>query len=89
MAKTRRRFTTEFKSKVGLDAIRESKTMAEFSQEHNVHPSQIKEWKEQLLSSLPKVFESGSKPEQDLKEAEEKESRLYQKIGHLTLRSTG
>ena len=85
MAKTRRRFTAEFKSKVAFDAIRESKTMAELSQEHNVHPSQIKEWKEQLLSSLPKMFESGSKPEQDPKEAEEKESRLYQKIGQLNV----
>ena len=85
MAKTRRRFTAEFKSKVALEAIRESKTMAELTQEYGVHFTQIKEWKEQLLSALPKVFDSGGKAEQDAKQAEEQEGRLYQKIGQLNV----
>lgn len=85
MAKTRRRFTAEFKSKVALEAIKESKTMAELTQEYGVHSTQIKEWKDQLLSALPKVFDSGGKSEQDAKQAEEKEGRLYQKIGQLNV----
>jgi transposase len=85
MAKTRRRFTAEFKSKVALEAIKESKTMAELIQEYGVHATQIKEWKEQLISGLPKVFDSGGKSEQDTRQAEEKEGRLYQKIGQLNV----
>jgi transposase len=85
MARTRRRFTAEFKSKVALEAIRENKTMAELTQEYGVHATQIKEWKEQMLSALPKVFDGGKTAELDAKQAEENESRLYQKIGQLNV----
>jgi transposase len=85
MAKTRRRFTAEFKSKVALEAIKESKTMAELTQEYGVHSTQIKEWKDELLKGITKVFDSGGKSEENAKQAEEKEGRLYQKIGQLNV----
>lgn len=85
MAKTRRRFTAEFKSKVALEAIKESKTMAELTQEYGVHSTQIKEWKDELLKGIIKVFDSGGKAEENAKQAEEKEGRLYQKIGQLNV----
>ena len=85
MAKTRRRFSAEFKSKVALEALKENKTMAELTQEYGVQSVQIKEWKQHLLESLPKVFESGAKAETNAREAEEKEGKLFQKIGQLNV----
>jgi transposase-like protein len=85
MAKTRQRFSAEFKSKVALEAIKESRTMAELTQEYGVQAGQIKEWKQKLLDSLPGVFDSGSKAETNAKQAEEKQDKLYQKIGQLNV----
>ena len=85
MAKTRKRFSAEFKSKVALEAIKESKTMAELTQEYGVQAGQIKEWKQKLLDSLTGVFDSGSKAETNAKHAEEKQDKLYQKIGQLNV----
>ncbi len=59
------RFTSEFKSKVALEAIKENNTMEKLTQEIGVHSTQIKEWKEELLKGINKVFESGSKSEEN------------------------
>jgi len=85
MAETRKRFSAEFKSKVALEAIKESKTIAELTQEYGVHSSQIKEWKQKLLDSVPAVFDTVSKAESNAKQAEEKQDKLYQKIGQLNV----
>lgn len=85
MAKTRRRFSAEFKSKVALEAMKENKTMAELSQEYGIHASQIKEWKEQALVSLSRAFESGNNIRETDRAQEEKDGRLYQNIGQLNI----
>jgi transposase len=85
MAKTRKRFSAEFKSKVALEAIKEIKTIAELCQEYGIHGGQIKEWKQKLLDSLPSVFDSNNKAKKSSKQAEEKQDKLYQKIGQLNV----
>ena len=49
--RTRRVFNAEFKAKVALAALREDKTLAELCKQFELHPTQITEWKKQLLSS--------------------------------------
>jgi len=41
MARKRRRFTTDFKAKVALEAIKGPKTVAELAGEYEVHTNQI------------------------------------------------
>jgi transposase-like protein len=41
---------------VALDAIRGEKTVAELAKQHDVHPNQIIDWKNQLLAGAPDVF---------------------------------
>ena len=81
MARQRRRFSAEFKSKVALEAVRGQKTLAELAGEYEVHANQITQWKKQLLESLPEVF--GRRREQGAARQEELTSRLYQQIGQL------
>ena len=42
---TRRRFTSEFKARVALDALRGDKTIQEIASKHKVHPNQVSTWK--------------------------------------------
>jgi len=59
--RTRRVFNPEFKAKVALAALREAKTLVELFQQFELDPTQITEWKKQLLSSAAGVFAASSK----------------------------
>jgi transposase len=80
--RARRNHTPAFKAKVALTAIRGEKTLSELAQQFDVHPNQIKQWKDQLLEGAAGVFGGEAKaepaPTVDLKE-------LHAKIGQLTL----
>ena len=54
-------FNAEFNAKVALAALREDKTLVERCQQFERHPTQITEWKKQLLSSAAGVFSAASK----------------------------
>ena len=77
----RRNHSPVFKSKVALAAIKGDKTLSELSQQFDVHPNQIAQWKTQLLERMSVVFERSGQSESppiDIK-------TLHAKIGELTL----
>ena len=76
----RRNHSPVFKSKVALAAVKGHKTISELSQQFDVHPNQITQWKAQLLDRMRVVFERSGKvdPPVDIK-------TLHAKIGELTL----
>lgn len=80
----RRNHSADFKAKVALAAIRGEKTLIELSQQFDVHPNQIKQWKDQLLVGASGVFDGAtakaepSAPAVDMK-------TLHAKIGELAL----
>ena len=80
--RTRRNHSADFKAKVALAAIKGDKTIAQLSDQHGVHVSQITAWKDQLQASAANVFgPSGAPPATppvDIK-------ALHAKIGELTL----
>lgn len=83
MTKSRRRFNAEFKFKVALDAVRETKTIAELASEHGVHPNQIGQWKKQLLEEGSTVF---SRPHAGQQRKEESaQAELFEQIGRLKM----
>lgn len=52
----RKQHEPAFKAKVALAALRNEKKLIELSAQFNVHPSQISEWKRQLVSRAELVF---------------------------------
>ena len=55
----RRSFTSEFKAKVALEALRGDKTIQEIAARHKVHPNQVSSWKAKLLADAAELFEDG------------------------------
>jgi transposase-like protein len=82
-AKKRKVHSSEFKAKVGLEAIRAVKTVNEIGQEYGVHPVQVGQWKKEIQERAVKLFEGkrGPKPVSGPCEPE----RLYSEIGRLKM----
>jgi len=81
MKKSRRRHQPEFKAKVALEAIKGAKSVNELASRYGVHPTQVTQWKKQVLEALPSIFSDGRAKVE--KADEELKARLYQQIGQL------
>ena len=81
---SRRKFTSEFKFKVVLEALSERYTIQELGRKYEIHPTQITNWKTQFLKNGQAVFD---RPVKDSKtELEEKEDRYLKMIGQTFAR---
>lgn len=78
---TRRKFTSSFKTKVVLEALKERKSLFELAQQYELHPNQISKWKQEFLQGVEQVFASGIKNQQT--PAEQEKERLLKTIGQL------
>ena len=78
--RSRRNHSATFKAKVALEAIKGQQTVIEIAERFDVHPTQVTQWKTQLLEGAAEAFGGeGSKAAQpDIKE-------LHAKIGQLAL----
>ena len=54
--RSRRNYTSGFKTKVALAAIHREQTLGELAQQYDVHPNQIKQWRDQLLAGANDIF---------------------------------
>ena len=81
--KKRRKHTSEFKSKVALEALREREPIHEIAKRYQVHPTQISEWKKTLFAGAGSVFENDTSKVDEAKQHKRKEDRLYKQIGQL------
>ena len=79
----RKRHSAEFKFKVALEAAKGTKTLSELAQEYQLHPSQISEWKRQLLTEGVSVFSTQNARQQ--REQAALETQLYEQIGRLKM----
>ena len=83
----KKKLSPEFKTKVALDAIKETMPLAEIAKKYEITPSMVTTLKEEFLAGAAKVFE----PKKDSKEHEEvvrlkkRESVLLRKIGQLQI----
>jgi len=80
MKRTRRNHEASFKAQVALAAVKGDKTLAELAEQFSVHPTQITEWKQQLLARAADVF-GGTKVPSETPALK----MLHAKIGQLAL----
>ena len=78
---TRRKFTSEFKAKVAIEAIKEKETLAELSRRFNVHANIIGKWKQEFLNNSSNAFATSNKKAEKDDEIE----KVYAKIGQLEM----
>lgn len=81
MKRKRRKFSSKFKTKVVLEAIKERHTLSELAEKHELHPNQITTWKKEFLNNAEEVFSKNVSNKNDAKEL----AKLYQKIGQLEM----
>jgi putative transposase len=81
MKDKRRNHNAAFKAKVAMEAVKGDKTIAELASQYEVHPTQIAQWKKQLLESLPDIFSNSR--QKDRHKQDERTEHLYQQIGQL------
>lgn len=79
--KIRKTHSPVFKAKVSLEAIKETRTIAELASMYSVHPTQITKWKKKALEGLGDIF-SDTK-QQKARDNTELIEALYQQIGRL------
>ena len=77
----RKSYTAEFKAKVALEAVKGDRSLSELAGRYEVHPSQIGQWRQALLSRLPELFTDRRRRQEEDEAAEV--SRLYEEIGRL------
>ena len=81
MSKKRRKFSSGFKAKVVLEALKERETLQDLASKYELHSSQIVNWKREFLANASEVFEvKGSKENKD-----DDTEQLYNKIGHMQM----
>ena len=59
------------------------RTINQLASEHQLHPSQISQWKKQLLEQGSDIF--ATPPTKGQREQNDRESSLYEQIGRLNM----
>ena len=58
MSESKRKiFTGAQKAKIALEAVRGTKTINEIAQDNSVHPTQVNQWKKELMDNASSLFE--------------------------------
>jgi transposase len=85
MPRQRKIHTAAFKAKVALAAVKEIETASQLASLHGVHPTQIHQWKKQLLDGAEGVFSAGSGAKRAQAEEQCSAAELFEQIGRLKM----
>jgi transposase len=83
MTGKRRRYGSDFKAKVALEALRGELTTAQLATKHGIHPTMVSDWKRQATQGLTAVFADRSAAQETAKATEAEVEKLHAKIGQL------
>ena len=80
MKRTRRHFSSNFKTRVVLEALKERESTHQLAEKYELHPNQISSWKKEFLENADKAFgeaKSGKDNQQ------ERIDELYRQVGQM------
>ena len=80
---TRRKFSSSFKAKVALEAVKNQQTPAELAKKFEVNPIMISRWKSEFLENMAAAFEKTGSEESESVDTQE----LYAQIGQLKVKN--
>lgn len=83
MTTRRKQHSAQFKIKVALAAAKGEQTRNQIASQHGVHPGQVTEWKQKLLTEGKELF--GRKPGREAEAQAAQEAELYEQIGRLKM----
>lgn len=83
MVSKRKVHSSNFKSKVALEALKELKTINVLASEYGIQPNQISIWKKQLKRDISSIFDR--KKSATKESANVVEKGLYEEIGRLKM----
>ena len=78
---SRRKFSSKFKTKVVLSALKERESLTDLAQKYQLHPQQISTWKREFIEGAESLFDKGKSSKKS--EGEQERDRLLQTIGQL------
>ena len=84
MKQNRRKHTPSFKARVVLEALKGEQTIAELANRFEVHPGQIRKWKNSLAEGAAGIF--GGDQAQKKKDDVSFVAQLYQQISQLKVK---
>jgi len=79
--RNRKSFSSDFKTRVALEAIHGVKNLNEIAQEFDVHPVQVSTWKKEVQQKAASLFEQKQGP--TAVDPVEDPEKLYSEIGQL------
>jgi len=81
MSVKQKTYTTEFKARVALEAIKGELTINQITAKYGVHSTQISRWKQQALQAIKQIFLGKNSSPQ--KNEEQLIEQLYKQIGQM------
>src|SRR5258708_12234886 len=85
MAGQRKMHTAGLKAKVALAGVKEVETASQVASVHGVHPTQIHQWKKQLVDGAEGVFSAGPGAKRSQEEEQCSTAELFEQIGRLKM----
>lgn len=77
----RRQFTSEQKAAVALAALKSDKTINQIAAEFEVHPTQVKQWRDAIKSGAAGLFADGRKTDTTKVTTQAQIDELHRVIG--------
>ena len=84
MKAKRKRYDSEFKSRVALEALKGERTIQQIAKGYDVHPVQVSEWKKRMAQGASEIFGTNAKKSPG-KDFEQERDNLHRKIGQLSI----
>ena len=81
----RKTYDDAFKAKIALEAIKETETLSELASRYDVHPNQIRNWKNEFLENAAIVFGGDKDAKAENKDLLREREELHKRIGEQTM----